>query len=66
MRETMKANGSSLPRERKKTRETPLPRSAYALLFLLAAALITLGALNGGLRDVLVKAVRICTKFILY
>ncbi|MBQ7454891.1 MAG: thioredoxin [Clostridia bacterium] len=38
-------------------------RLAWALLAA-AAVLITAGALNGGLRDVLAKAVSICTECI--
>ena len=41
-----------------------LPWYAYAAIYLLAALLIALGAVNGGLRDVLVKAINICTECI--
>ena len=37
---------------------------ARLALYLLAAALIVLGVLNGGSRDVLVKAINICTECI--
>ena len=41
------------------------PEGALRLtLYLLAAALIVSGVLNGGLRDVLVKAINICTECI--
>ena len=41
-----------------------VPWYAYALIYLLAALLIALGVGNGGLRDVLVKAINICTECI--
>ena len=62
MRNVMKKNGF-LP-ARHKPRETKAPTGVYVFCYLLAAALIALGVLNGGLRDVLVKAVRICTECI--
>ena len=37
---------------------------AYLLLFILAAMLLVLGIFNGGLKDVLIKAVNICTECI--
>ena len=44
--------------------ETENRRLLRGVLYLLAALLIALGALNGGLRDVLIKAVHICTECI--
>ena len=41
-----------------------VPWYVYALIYLLAALLIALGVGNGGLRDVLVKAINICTECI--
>lgn len=38
--------------------------AARAAMFALAVALLTLGAANGGMRDVLVKAINICTECI--
>ena len=38
--------------------------AARALLYAVAAAFIVLGAMNGGLRDVLVKAGNLCTECI--
>lgn len=56
-------------------KKTPLPpnragvssrrtRAYRALTLILAAALIALGVQNGGLRDVLIKAVNICSECI--
>ncbi|MBQ6273912.1 MAG: hypothetical protein IJK63_06765 [Oscillospiraceae bacterium] len=42
------------------TRKTAL----WAALFVLGLALVILGVLNGGARDVLAKAVRICSECI--
>ncbi len=39
-------------------------RTLRGALYLAAAALVILGILNGGLRDVLAKAVKICTECI--
>lgn len=36
----------------------------YLVLYIAAAALIALGIFNGGLRDVLIKAINICTECI--
>lgn len=47
-----------------KQRTAHAPNWLRVLLYVCAAAFITLGALNGGLRDVLVKAVNICTECI--
>ncbi len=58
----MKKNAS--PPAREKPRETKTPKGVYLFCYLLAAALIILGVLNGGMRDVLIKAVRICTECI--
>ena len=44
--------------------ETPQRRAARIALFAAAAVLITLGVINGGLNDVLVKAINICTECI--
>ena len=55
------------PRTREAAQPAPTPRRLQWLRFgLLAAAavLIVLGVLNGGLRDVLVKAVNLCTECI--
>ena len=41
-----------------------VPWYAYACVYALAAALIALGVHNGGLRDVLIKAIKICTECI--
>ena len=40
------------------------PRLARCLLLAAAIALIAMGVLNGGMRDVLVKAINICTECI--
>lgn len=45
-------------------RETAGRVSLRAILFVLGAALIAAGVINGGLNDVLVKAVNICTECI--
>ncbi len=39
-------------------------RLVRCLLLLAAAGLIALGVLNGGMRDVLIKAINICTECI--
>lgn len=46
--------------------QSPVPHAGRIrlALYLVAAALIIAGALNGGLRDVLVKAINICTECI--
>jgi len=47
--------------QRQRTHASPVLRSS---LLVLAAAFILLGVMNGGLRDVLVKAINICTECI--
>ena len=44
--------------------ETRGRRALRGILYLAAAALVILGILNGGLWDVLAKAVKICTECI--
>ena len=44
--------------------ETRGRRALRGALYLAAAVLVILGILNGGLRDVLAKAVKICTECI--
>ena len=39
-------------------------RALWAALFILGLALVVLGILNGGARDVLAKAIRICSECI--
>ena len=39
-------------------------QALWAALFVLGLALVVLGVLNGGARDVLAKAVRICSECI--
>ena len=48
----------------KGARETRAKAVARAALLVAAAALIALGVRNGGLRDVLIKAINICTECI--
>ena len=40
------------------------PRAVRAVLFIAAVVLIAAGVMNGGLRDVLIKAINICTECI--
>ena len=53
--------GSGEPCERK---ARPAKTAARAVAFALAVGLLALGAANGGMRDVLVKAINICTECI--
>ncbi len=67
--ETLKAENALLAKagklpQRRIKRPRRVPWYAYACVYALAAALITLGVLNGGLRDVLIKAIKICTECI--
>ena len=39
-------------------------KALWAALFVIALALVVLGVLNGGARDVLAKAVKICSECI--
>ncbi len=41
-----------------------MSQRAYIIPFILIAVLIIAGAANGGLRDVLIKAINICTECI--
>jgi len=52
---------SGKPREKK---ALPVKTAARAVVFALAVGLLALGAANGGMRDVLVKAINICTECI--
>ena len=45
-------------------RDARSPRLTRCLLLAAAITLIALGVLNGGMRDVLVKAINICTECI--
>ena len=64
--------GLFLPQSEKTGEKSPVsqkaaqrnPRTARIVIALAAAALIALGVLNGGMHDVLVKAVNICTECI--
>ena len=53
-------------RRRMAAGDAPRPVSPYlrAALYAVAVVLIVLGVMNGGLRDVLVKAINICTECI--
>ena len=56
---SMSARAKKMPGPEKK-----LSGYAYLVVYALALVLILLGILNGGLRDVLIKAVNICTECI--
>ena len=69
----IKRDGSSVPAEEREAKtgqkqktpeETGHRRVFRVCLYVLAAALVALGILNGGMKDVLTKAIWICTECI--
>ena len=59
------SRGYPVQMKNKKSEGTSVPRNAARLvLFVAALVLLVLGIKNGGLRDVLIKAINICTECI--
>lgn len=59
-----RAGRNNLPRRKPEPRGESVTRLLRAALYAAAIAMVIAGILNGGMRDVLVKAVNICTECI--